>query len=214
VTEIVPARIEEYALAHSSPPADYLRAVEEATRAETTAAGMMVGPLEGRFLEMLVHALGARRVLEVGTFTGYSSLSMAAGLAPGGRIVTLEVDPRHAALARRNIAASPYAEAIEVVEGPALDALDALEGPFDFVFLDADKGGYVAYYEATLPMLAPRGLLAADNTLWSGRVLDERDEDEDTLAIRRFNDHVAADPRVVCVQLPIRDGVTLVRRRP
>lgn len=213
MTEIVPAAIEAYALAHSSPPPAYLQAVEEATRAESPASGMMVGPLEGRLLEMLVHALGARRVLEVGTFTGYSALSMAAGLAPGGRIVTLELDPRHAALARRNIEASPYAEAIEVVEGPALDALAALEGPFDFVFLDADKGGYVAYYEATLPMLAPRGLLAADNTLWSGRVLDEGDEDEDTLAIRRFNEHVAGDPRVVCVQLPVRDGLTLVRRR-
>ncbi|HLX89610.1 MAG TPA: class I SAM-dependent methyltransferase, partial [Acidimicrobiales bacterium] len=174
--------------------------------------GMMVGTVEGRFLEMLVFALGARRVLEIGTFSGYSSLAMAAGLAPGGRITTCELDPVHAAEARRNIDDSPYAGSIEVVEGPALDTVAGLAGPFDFVFIDADKRSYPAYFEAVLPKLAPRGVIAADNTLWSGNVVNPGDTSEDTAALRAFNDALASDPRVVCVQLSVRDGITLVRR--
>jgi caffeoyl-CoA O-methyltransferase len=173
---------------------------------------MMVGRLEGRFLELLTFALGARSVLEIGTFGGYSALSMAAGLAEGGRITTLEISPVHAEFARRHIAQSPYAEQIEVLVGPALETLATLEGPFDFVFIDADKAGYAGYFEAVLPMLAPRGLIAADNTLWSGRILDEDDTSDDTVALRRFNDALASDPRVVVVQTTVRDGVTLVRR--
>ena len=113
-------------------------------------------------------------MLEIGTFGGYSALAMAAGLAPGGRIVTCEMSPVHAEFARRHIAASPYADRIEVIVGPAIDTIASLEGPFDFVFLDADKAGYRAYYEAVLPKLAPRGLIAADNTLWSGRCSTRR----------------------------------------
>ncbi len=137
---------------------------------------------------------------------------MAAGLAPGGRIVTCELSPEHAAFARRHIAASPYADRIEVVEGPALDTIATLSGPFDFVFLDADKAGYRAYYEAVLAKLAPRGLIAADNTLWSGRILDPADVSADTVALREFNDFLATDPRVVVAQTTVRDGVTLIRK--
>jgi caffeoyl-CoA O-methyltransferase len=173
---------------------------------------MMVGPLEGRFLQMLVFASGARRVLEIGTFSGYSALSMAAALPDDGRIVTCDIDPMALAVARRHIDASPYADRIDVREGPALDTIAGLDGPFDLVFVDADKRSYVDYYEAVLPKLAERGLIVADNTLWSGLVVDESDRSEDTEAIRRFNDHVRADPRVVCVQLTVRDGVTLIRR--
>ena len=173
---------------------------------------MMVGRLEGRYLELLAFALSATSVLEIGTFGGYSALAMAAGLAPGGRIVTCELSPVHAAFARRHIAASPYADRIEVVEGPAIETIAALAGPFDLVFIDADKAGYRAYYEAVLPKLAPRGLIAVDNTLWSGRILDPADTTADTVALRAFNDFVAADPRVVAVQTTVRDGVTLIRR--
>jgi caffeoyl-CoA O-methyltransferase len=173
---------------------------------------MMVGRLEGRFLEMLTFALSATSVLEVGTFGGYSALAMAPGLAPGGRIVTCELSPVHAAFARRHIAASPYADRIDVVEGPALDTIAGLPGPFDLVFLDADKAGYLAYYEAVLAKLAPRGLIAADNTLWSGRILDPTDSSADTVALRKFNDFLAADSRVVVVLTTVRDGVTLVRK--
>ena len=212
VTDITDPVLEGYAELHTTPPPSFLLELAEQTRATLGAPQMMVGPLEGRFLEMLVHALRPKWVLEIGTFSGYSSLSMAAGLPPGGRITTCELNPTHAAAARAHIAASPYADRIEVVEGPALSTVQQLDGPFDFVFIDADKSGYAAYYEAVLPKLAPGGLIAADNTLWSGRVVDEADTSDDTAAIRAFNDAVVGDRRVACVQLPVRDGVTLIRR--
>jgi predicted O-methyltransferase YrrM len=215
VTDIVDPAVEAYAEAHTTPPPTHLAAVADKTRAHGDLgdfAGMMVGTLEGRFLEMLVFGLGARRVLEIGTFTGYSSISMAAGLPAGGRITTCELSPVCAAEARENIAASPYADRIEIVEGPAIDTVAGLRGPFDLVFIDADKAGYAAYFEAVLPKLAPGGVIAVDNTLWHGSVVDAGDTSTDALAIRAFNDALAADRRVVCVQLTVRDGVTLVRR--
>ena len=174
---------------------------------------MMVGLLEGRFLETLVWLSGARRILEIGSFTGYSALSMAAALPPGGTITTCEVDPERAAIARRHFDASPWADRIDLIEGPALDSLTLLMGPFDLVFIDADKVNYHRYYEAVLPLLADRGLIVADNVLWSGRVLDDSDESDDTRAIRAFNDMVVNDPRVTCVMATVRDGVLLIRRR-
>jgi caffeoyl-CoA O-methyltransferase len=173
---------------------------------------MLTGRIEGRFLEQLVFASAARRVLELGTYSGYSSISMAAGLPPDGRIDTCEVDERHAEVARRYIAEAGLSDRITVHLGPALETVERLEGPFDFVFIDADKENYVNYYEAVLPKLAERGLIAADNTLWSGRVLDADDDSEGTSAIVAFNEHVRADARVVSVMLTIRDGVTLIRR--
>jgi len=211
--DIVEPRVEAYAEAHTSPPPPYLVALAEETTATLAAPQMMVGPLEGRFLEMLAFSLQARRVLEIGTFSGYSSLSMAAGMAPEGAIVTCEISERHAEVARRHIAASPYAGRIDVRVGPALETVKTLDGPFDLVFIDADKVRYVDYFEAVLPKLALRGVIAVDNTLWSGNVLDERDRSADSVAMRSFNDKVAADERVVCVQLTVRDGVTLIRRR-
>ena len=212
MTAIVDPALEAYATEHTSAPPAYLEDLAADVVAELESPGMMVGRLEGRFLELLVYALGAERVLEVGTFGGYSALAMAAGLAPGGTITTCEVSPVHAAFARRHIAASPHAGRIEVVEGPALETIAGLEGPFDFVFLDADKAAYLEYFEAVLPKLAPRGLIAADNTLWYGRLLDPADTTADTEGLRRFNDAVAVDPRVVVVQTTVRDGVTLIRR--
>ncbi|HXY43787.1 MAG TPA: class I SAM-dependent methyltransferase [Acidimicrobiales bacterium] len=212
--EIVNPQIEAYATAHSSPPTANLEEVASRTSAEHEDAQMMVGRLEGAFLEMLVHAVGARLVLEVGTFTGYSAISMAAALPAGGRIVTCEVDPEHAAHARENIEASGFAGRIELREGPALDTIAGLEGPFDLVFIDADKTGYGDYYEAVLPKLAAHGLIAADNTLRGGAVLEPNPETDATRAIQQFNDAVVSDPRVRCAQLPVRDGVTLIRRLP
>lgn len=210
---VVDPAIEAYTEAHSTPPPPLLVELAGETSRSLPSPGMMVGHVEGRFLELLVFATGARRVLEIGTFSGYSALSMAAGLPPDGRIVTCEIEPRHAEVARRFADRSEYADRIEIRVGPALETLDTLAGPFDLVFVDADKGSYTSYYEAVLPKLAERGLIVVDNTLWSGRVLDDADDTGDTVAIRAFNDHVRADPRVVCVQLPVRDGVTLVARR-
>ncbi len=208
----IPPDIEDYCVAHSSPEAPWLAALAAETREVSEAHGMMVGVLEGRFLEFLVFMTGARRVLEIGTFTGYSALSMAAALPPEGRIVTCDIDPATNEVARRAAAESPYADRIEFRLGPALDTIATLEGPFDLVFIDADKESYRSYYEAVLPELAERGVIVVDNVLWSGRVLDPGDDSADTAAIRAFNDALVADGRVVCVMLTVRDGVTLIRR--
>lgn len=209
---IVLPGIDEYAEGQSSAEPEYLAQVAAATREFSDEAQMMIGPVEGRLLKMLVAMLGSRRVLEIGTFTGYSALWMAEGLADRGRIITLEADSRHAEFARRHIAASPHAERIEVRLGPALETLATLDGPFDFVFIDADKENYRNYYEAVLPRLTAGGAIAADNVLWSGTVLDPPAGDRDATAIVEFNAFVRDDPRVECVMLTVRDGVTLIRK--
>ncbi len=202
-----------YAEAHSTAPGEHLAAVDEATRGEFDAWYMMVGRQEGRFLELLVFAAQATRVLEIGTFTGYSAIAMAAGLPPGGSIISLEVDPHHAMTARGNIADAGLESCISVIEGPALTTLAQLQGPFDLVFIDADKVAYDDYFEAVLPKLAPHGIIVADNTLFSGGVLARDHHPNDSArALRVFNDKLVNDPRVVCVLTTIRDGVTLIRR--
>lgn len=211
MTEITDPNIEAYATEHTSAEPPLLQELAHATQEFSESFGMMVGRLEGRFLKTLVAALGAQRVLEIGTFTGYSALSMAEALPPDGQLVTCEIDERHADMARRFIARSAYRDQIHLFVGPALETIRGVEGPFDFVFIDADKTGYPAYYDAVLPLLSARALIAVDNTLWSGRVLDDADQSADTAALRDFNAMVAADPRVEAVMVPIRDGVTLIR---
>jgi caffeoyl-CoA O-methyltransferase len=209
---IVPEDIDAYAEAHTTPPPELMAELAAETRAALSSPGMLTGTVEGRLLEQLVFALRARRVLELGTYSGYSSLSMAAALPEGGHIDTCEVDEAHAEVAQRYIDRSPYADRITIHLGPALETIERLGGEWDFVFIDADKENYANYYEALLPRLAPSGLMAIDNTLWSGRVLDYADDSEATRAIRDLNDRIAADDRVIAVQLTVRDGVTLVRR--
>ena len=209
---IVDPAVEAYAESHTSPPTEGLRRLAEETNATLDAPQMMVGALEGRVLEMLVFLSGARRVLEIGTFSGYSSISMAAGLPEDGRIISCDISEKHAEVARRHIEANGLADRIEVRVGPALETLDTLDGPFDFVFIDADKGNYANYFEAVLPKLSGSGVIAADNTLWSGRVISPDDNEADTIAIREFNQKIAEDPRVVNVILTVRDGITLIRR--
>jgi caffeoyl-CoA O-methyltransferase len=211
VSFVVSEDIEAYAAAHTTPPEALLAELAEETRAKLQSPQMLTGTIEGRLLELLVHGLQAKRVLELGTYSGYSSLSMAAGLPSDGRIDTCEVEEAHADVARRYIARSTYADRITVHLGPALETIAQLEGDFDFVFIDADKVNYLNYYEAVLPRLSPEGLIAADNTLWSGRVIDESDDSEDTRAIKEFNEHVRSDSRVTSVMLTVRDGVTLIR---
>ncbi len=208
---MIDERIEAYAEAHTTPPPELLQELAAETRATMRLPLMLTGTVEGRLLELLVHASGARRVLEIGTFTGYSALSMAAALPEGGHIDTCDIEPAHVEVAERFIAQSEHADKITVHLGPALETIARLEGDFDFVFIDADKPNYDNYYEAVLPRLTPGALIAIDNTLWSGRVLDP--EDDHSKAIAALNDKLAADERVVCVQLTVRDGVTLVRKR-
>ena len=211
--DIVPEKIERYAEEHTSAPSELLERLADETRSTLQAPQMLTGRVEGRLLELLVFGLQARRVLELGTYSGYSSISMAAGLPPDGHIDTCEVFEDHAAVARRYIEEAGLSDRITVHLGPALETIAKLEGEFDFVFIDADKDNYANYYDALVPRLAPNGLIAVDNTLWSGRVVaDSGDDSEQTIAIRAFNDHVRSDPRVVSVQLTVRDGVTLIRR--
>ena len=210
---VVAPEIADYAQAHTTPPPEHLRRLAEETREKLPSPGMLSGELEGRFLEALVAGMGAGRVLELGTYSGYGTLSLAAGLADGGRVISCELDRETADFARRHIEASGLADRIELRVGPALETLEQLDGPFDFIFIDADKVSYPRYYEACLPMLAERGLMALDNTLWGCRVLDDADDSESTRTIRELNDRIARDERVVAVLLPVRDGVTLVRHR-
>ena len=209
---IVNEDVERYAEAHSSPDPELFRRLEKETRATTDLPQMMVGPLEGPFLGWLVWLSQARRILEIGTFTGYSSLAMALNLPEGGRIVSLDVNEETTAVARRYAEEAGVADRIEYRVGSALEELKNLDGPFDLVFIDADKESYVDYYENVLPKLSERGFIVADNVLWSGHVLDENG-DESTQAIKAFNDHVAEDDRVEYLMLTVRDGMTLIRRR-
>ena len=211
MTGPVPEAIQAYAEAQTTPAAEHLRALARETADELGRAVMLTGPVEGRLLETLVFATGAELVLDIGTFSGYSALSMAGCLPDGGRIVTCELDDERADFAQRHIDAAGLGDRIEIRRGPALDSISGLDGPFDLVFVDADKTGYVDVYEAVLPKLAPRGLIAADNTLAGGRAATGADDDT-ARAIRAFNDHVAADPRTVQVLLTVRDGITLIRR--
>ena len=208
---IVEPKIEEYAEAHTTPDGELFERLAEETRAKTTAPQMMVGRIEGQFLARLVRLSGARRILELGTFTGYSSISMASALPADGRIITCDIDPETMGIARRYMDESGYGDKIETRLGPALETIQTLEGPFDLVFIDADKPNYRAYYEAVLPLLAEDGVIIADNVLWSGRVLED-DGDESTRAIKEFNEHVRADSRVVSVMLTVRDGMTLIQK--
>ena len=209
---VVPRPIEDYCLAHTSPVDPLLDELAAYTHAHCKLPQMLTGPVEGAFLRMLVQVSGARRVLEIGTFTGYSALSMAAGLPGDGKLITCDIDADTNTIARSFWARSPHGAKIEPRLGPALETLAQLPADlqFDFVFIDADKENYVNYYEAVLPRLKAGGLIAADNTLWSGRVLDPKEKSDH--AIVAFNTHVTRDPRVEQALLSVRDGVLLIRK--
>jgi len=208
---IIPPEIEAYVEAHTTPAPGHLAALHEETRAQLRSPQMLSGTVEGRFLQALVWAVRPRLVLEIGTYSGSAAQFMAEALPDGGRLITCESDPSHAAFAAQHLAASPAAGRVEICLGPALETIAGLAGPFDLVFIDADKAGYVEYYEAVLPKLSERGLILADNTLFGGEVCDP-EPGASAEAIARFNDHVGADPRTVQVMLTVRDGVTLIRR--
>jgi caffeoyl-CoA O-methyltransferase len=209
--EIVAKNIEQYAFDRTAPEPDLLRRLEEETYAKMEWPGMLTGRLEGRLLKLLVQLSGARRVLEVGTFTGYSALSMAEGLPEGGLVVTCELAPKHADFAKAFFDASPHGRKIEIRMGPALETLAKLAGPFDFAFIDADKENYSAYYERCVELVRSGGLIVVDNTLWSGKVLAPADAG--TAAIDTLNRRIASDSRVENVLLTVRDGIQLVRKK-
>jgi caffeoyl-CoA O-methyltransferase len=210
---LIPRKIEEYAAAHSVAESDVCRLIREETYRTQDCPQMVVGPLEAAFLKVVALTVRARRVLEIGTFTGYSALTMAEALPEGGTVLTCEIDPDSAAFARRHWDKSPHGRKIEVRVGPALETLRTLTGPFDVIFIDADKANYVNYYRRAKDLIAPTGVILIDNVLWSGRVLNARHPDPSTTTIQELNRVVASDPRVTAVLLTLRDGVFVIKSK-
>ncbi len=210
------AEIAEYVVDHGTPPDDVQRWLIEETRSRVSDLAMMqISPEQGAFMQLLVRAIGARRAVEVGTFTGYSALSIARGLVDGGRLLCCDVSEEWTSLGREAWKRAGVDDRIDLVIAPAIETLRALptDEPIDFVFIDADKPSYADYFEELLPRVRADGLLLIDNTLWGGAVIDESAQDENTLAIRAFNDLVARDDRVESAILPLGDGVTVLRKR-
>jgi caffeoyl-CoA O-methyltransferase len=212
----VTAELIDYAVTHGSWPVDDVLAdLQAETAALGRVAGMQVGPDEGQLLTLLARLVDARRAVEVGTFTGYSSLCIARGLAPGGSLLCCDVSEEWTALGRRAWERAGVSDRIELRIAPAIETLRALpaDEPIDLVFIDADKPGYVDYWEELVPRVRPGGLLLADNVLWSGEITNPDRTDENTEALRAFNDRVAADDRVEAAVLPAFDGLTIARKR-
>lgn len=206
--DFIDERIEEYAYHHTSEEGELLKKLEEETYEKLEIPQMTTGRIEARFLKLLARLVGARRILEVGTFGGYSALSMAEALPEEGELVTCEIDPVAIAFARKYFSQSPHGKKITLLEGSALDSINTLAGPFDMAFIDADKENYSNYYEAILPLVRQGGLIAVDNVLWSGRVLDPKDDSDK--AIHKFNERVMEDHRVESVLLTVRDGLNCI----
>lgn len=208
---LISEKIEEYCAQHSLPESPIFKDLVKETYSKTELPQMQVGQLEGDFLRLLVRISRANRVLEIGTFTGYSALAMAEGLPEDGKLITCDIDPVNTQIAKKFWEKSIHGKKIELKLGPALETLKSLEYPFDLAFIDADKENYVNYWEEILPKMRPGGLIVADNVLWSGRVLDPKEKSDH--AIVSFNRHVKKDARVESVMLTVRDGITLAWKR-
>lgn len=205
-----------YILSNSQPESDILAQLREET-AQMPQARMQISPDQGQLMSLLVRLMQAKKALEVGVFTGYSSLSVALALPPDGKLVACDVSEEYTAIARRYWELAGVADKIDLRIAPAIDTLDELlkdqAGTFDFAFIDADKGNYENYYDRTIQLVRSGGLVAIDNVLWAGRVADETDHDKITNTIRAFNTKVAQDDRVIVSLLPIADGLTLALKR-
>jgi caffeoyl-CoA O-methyltransferase len=208
---LVDEKIEDYAISKTEPTGTLLKQLVDETYKKTDLPQMLTGPIEGRFLKMMVQVTGAKRVLEIGMFTGYSALSLAEGLPEDGEVLTCEIDPKVIAIAKSYFERSEHGRKIKILEGPALDSLKKVKHELDLVFIDADKTNYLNYYEAVVPMLRKGGVILVDNVLWSGRVLNPTDESDK--AICALNERVAKDERVNRVMLPIRDGIFFIRKK-
>ena len=205
--------LESYILSHIDPEGDYLYRLYRATNIHTIHGRMASGHLQGRLLKMLVTMIRPRNILEVGTFSGYSAICMAEGLEEGGKVWTFEINDEQEDFTRPWIEGSPVSDKIKFIIGDAITMAPSLDIVFDMAFVDGDKRTYVETYEMAMSVLRRGGYIIADNTLWDGHVTDHAyDRDSQTAGIRRFNDHVAADPRVEKVILPLRDGLTIIRK--
>lgn len=207
---------EEYIRAHSTPQGPALDWVERQTNIHTNYPRMLSGPIQGRLLTILVEATGSRNVLEIGTFTGYSTICLAEGLPEGGHVDTIELNDELEDLIRAGWEKAGISSKVTLHIGDALEILKSFPaGPrFDFVYIDANKREYDSYYELVLPLLHPGGLILADDVLWNGKPYETNKTDKQTLGIERFNDMVASDPRVEVVVLPLRHGLSIIRKRP
>lgn len=210
--DIVAGEAEEYAADHTSPMSPLLEEIEQFTLTRTPYPSMLTGRVAGRFLQLLVQLSGARDIVEIGTFTGYSALAMAEALPPGGTLLTIDHNPAHAEIARGFFSRSPGGRKITLRIGEALDILGTLpDARTDLVFIDADKHNYGAYYEEAMRIVRNGGLILADNALWYGRIFDPRDEE--SRAVADFNERVRVDGRAEKLFLTIRDGMYLIRKR-
>ncbi len=205
--------IEAYAETHSLAESDMCRRLREETNRTMDVPQMVVGPLEGAFLKIMAMTVGATRILEIGTFTGYSALCFAESLPDNGEVVTCDIDPESTALAKKYWADSSHGSKIQLRLGPALETLCDVTGSFDLIFIDADKANYVNYFQRALDLIAPTGVILIDNVLWSGDVLTMPPPDTNTAAIQELNRVVHAEPRVSAVLLTLRDGVFLIKPR-
>ena len=205
--EIRPEGVEEYCEQHTTPLTELHGRLAKTTEEHTRTPNYLVGPLEGSFLKLLVRLCQAKRILEIGMFTGYTALAFADALPADGRIITCEVDPRAIGIAERFFSESPHANKIEIKKGPAAESLKSINGPFDLCFIDADKPSYDYYYDRCVELTRKGGLIVLDNMLRYGRVLNP--VDEDARIVNALNDRVHKDPRVENVLLPFRDGIML-----
>jgi len=213
MTFIVTDEIEQYALEHTRAEPELLQDLSRQTWQKMQLPQMLTGRLEGRFLKMLVQLQQPKLIVEIGTFTGYSALSMAEGLSEDGKIITCEVNPEAQAMAQRAFDASPFGQKIEIRMGEALYVLPTIEQSIDMAFIDADKENYPNYYEMVLQKMPSGGLIVLDNMLWSGNVLNPKPEDKDSQALAQLNELIGKDERVENVLLTVRDGIQLVRKR-
>jgi caffeoyl-CoA O-methyltransferase len=209
------AELHAYLVSHGTPPDEIQCALIDETRALGDISVMQIAPEQGAFMTLVARILGARRAIEIGTFTGYSALCLARGLADDGELICCDVSEKWTRVGRRYWDKAGVAHKIDLRIAPAIETLAQLprEPNFDLAFIDADKSAYVDYFEALLPLIRQGGVILVDNVLWEGAVVDPAVDDENTVAIRTFNDLVAADSRVECVMLPIADGLTLLRKR-
>ncbi len=205
--------IEAYAEVHSLPESDICRALRDQTYREIECPQMVVGPLEGAFLKMMVQIVRAKRVLEIGMFTGYSALCFAEALPDDGTVTTCEIDEKSALVARSFFARSSHGKKISILMGPALETIRNLHGQFDVIFIDADKVNYVNYYRVAKELVSPDGVILIDNVLWDGDVLKQPPPDDKTASIQELNRVVACDKDMTCVLVTLRDGIMMVRKR-
>ncbi len=209
--EFIDPRIQHYCEAHTSPESPVLQALNRATHAKVLMPRMLSGHLQGRLLAMYSQMVQPRRILEIGTYTGYSAICLAEGLQEGGKLITIDKNEELEEMMREAWEGAGLSDRIELHLGDAMAIIPELEGPFDLVFIDADKKNYLKYYHMVLPKMRPGGFIMADNVLWSGKIADNEAHDADTLALREFNDYLMQDARVETLLLPVRDGIMMAR---